>query len=841
MKTFAPSDVGPPVRLPQVRRYDLPSARGLVRVEPRTAPVVVDGSADAIAGLAAFGALPADRALLYSADLTPAQLRGAVATGGDVVISDSNARQAFVSGSLEQNLGPVLTPQQTVSADGIILDPFTLGTADETVASYSGVRSVEAPASPQIPQFPEHRPFAAIDGSPATAWVADPTLGAAGRWLQVDFDRPRAVPYVDLLPYGDAGGNVTQVQIAGRSFAIHPGWNRLRLDLASAPGLRVTLSQISAPAPGAAAGAGGIRELRIPGVHATEQLRLPTDAASALSGASLTSATLTYLFQRQTGDDPYHRDLVHGPWSARDVNQPGDAEQEMRRVFEVPAPRRFTASAWVDVFSSAPDDALDRLAGYHGPVAATSSSRFDGQPRYRASSALDGVPGTAWIADYSAASPAWLQVRSPRPLHITSLRLGFAAIPVRRPTRVRLLWPGGSTPVLPVSAGGFVTVPRPVRTRTLRVEVVAAAAPAGATAAQRRAVGIAAVGGIGGLGVIRTRRTGRFAAPCGAARVAVGDAVIAMRVDGTATAFEQGTPLYARSCGPPVTLATGTQQLAVAPGTFAVDNLRLSSPAPSPPVLPPFRGRVLDSGTAGRGSYDNVRVSVTQPSWLVLGEGYDRGWQASCNGRSLGASTPIDGYANGWRVGPGCRDVSFTFVPNRLAAIGYAISAAAGVACLLLLVIGWWRRRRGVPGAPPAAETPGAWDVDRSQPALAPLAALAVGVGAGVVFGFVFGVIPGLLAVAGVALVLWRGVGARTLTLGAVGLLAVAVPILYLIHPGDESGGNHFGYAMAHLAAHYVGVAAVGALTMALVLTLRAALSGGGTPGAQSSKRPRAE
>ena len=42
------------------------------------------------------------------------------------------------------------------------------------------------------------------------------------------------------------------------------------------------------------------------------------------------------------------------------------------------------------------------------------------------------------------------------------------------------------------------------------------------------------------------------------------------------------------------------------------------------------------------------------------------------------------------------------------------------------------------------------------------------------------------------------------------------MPILYLVHPGDEQGGNHFGYAMAHLAAHYVGVAALGLLMVAL-------------------------
>ncbi|MFZ0217197.1 MAG: discoidin domain-containing protein, partial [Candidatus Dormiibacterota bacterium] len=425
-RRFAPTSPGPAVKLSEVRRYDLPSARGLVRIEPRAGPVVVDGSADALAGLAAFGALPSDRAVLYSGDLVPAQLRSELAGGGQLVISDSNRRAAFVSGALEQNIGPVLTPEQDVSADGFIFDPFGRGADFETVASYAGVRTVQAPASPQVPQFPEHAPFAALDGSPTTAWLADPTLGAAGRWLQVDFEHPRAVPYVELLPF-DA--SVRQVEIGGRQFAVHPGWNRLELRMRAVAGLRVSLT-------GAVARAAGISELRIPGVRASEALRLPVDAARALSGRHLGRVSVTYLFQRTTGDDPFHRDLNQAPV---DVRHPGDAEQTMRRVFELPAPRRFHASAWVNAFPQTADDTLDRLAGYRGPVRATSSRRAGGEPRWRASQAFDGNPGTAWIGDFvPGAGAAWLQVRSGRPFSVAELRLRAPAQSVRRPTRVRL-------------------------------------------------------------------------------------------------------------------------------------------------------------------------------------------------------------------------------------------------------------------------------------------------------------------------------------------------------------------------------------------------------------------
>jgi hypothetical protein len=303
----------------------------------------------------------------------------------------------------------------------------------------------------------------------------------------------------------------------------------------------------------------------------------------------------------------------------------------------------------------------------------------------------------------------------------------------------------------------------------------------------------------------------------------VGTATLALRVSGSARAFEEGTPLPARSCGEPVTLDAGLQGLEVAPGPLAVDDLRLDSPAPNPVAVAAASGSVTRTGTAGRGSYSDVRVNVTAPSWLVLGEAYNRGWRASCNGRSLGAPTPIDGYANGWRVSPGCRDVSFRFAPNRLALIGYAISLVTGVACVWFILAGWRRRRR--PEQPRAegraSETPTPrWPAPR---------AIAAAVPAGLAFGFVFGVVPGILCVPVVAIVLWRGVGARAATVTAAALLGIVVPVLYVVHPGDERGGNHFGYAMAHLGAHYVAVAALGLLMLALWRSLQS--QRGGLPG----------
>jgi hypothetical protein len=77
-----------------------------------------------------------------------------------------------------------------------------------------------------------------------------------------------------------------------------------------------------------------------------------------------------------------------------------------------------------------------------------------------------------------------------------------------------------------------------------------------------------------------------------------------------------------------------------------------------------------------------------------------------------------------------------------------------------------------------------------------------------------------------VALALYRGVGARALALAGGALLLLVVPVAHLLG-GLPGHGYDTNYAVAHIAAHWAGVAAVCALGMALVLTLRPARARG--------------
>jgi hypothetical protein len=244
----------------------------------------------------------------------------------------------------------------------------------------------------------------------------------------------------------------------------------------------------------------------------------------------------------------------------------------------------------------------------------------------------------------------------------------------------------------------------------------------------------------------------------------------------------------------------------------------LRSPAPDPlarAAAPADSGAVTDTGHQGNGSYTGVRVRVTAPSWLVLGESYNRGWRATCDGHSLGAPRVIDAFANGWRVGPGCRSVSITFAPQTGVDIGYLIG---GLACALLVLVLLVTRPRRAPAVAPAdlEVSPGFRRLPLSR-------ALAVGVVCAAVFGFVFALRAGAVIGPAAAVVLWRGLSARRAILAAGALLVIVLPAVYVIFPGRNQGGYDLGYITQHMGAHWVAVAAFALLVLALARDLTTA------------------
>jgi hypothetical protein len=813
--------------VPALRRAEVPTG-GLVRVLPRgpRAETILDGAAGALTGLAAYGALDPGKAYRYAPDVGAAgALRREVAGGAAFVISDTDRRRAFVAARLKGEVGPTLPRDQGVSVDGTILDPFgDLDQRVQTTAELRGVRAVTAPASPQVTQFPDQRPFAAVDGDPSTAWIADRALVPARHTLTVDFGRPRDVATLRLLPYSDSRGVVRAVAFNGRRFAVRRGWNTLRVGLRGVRRVEVHLASVTKPRD-AHAGAGGIRELAIPGMRASEALRPPTVVEDALRGADLSHNALTYIFDRTTADVPAAQQRYVGERGAGELRDAQDPERVLRRVIRPPAARTYVVDGWGSIDPRTADATVAALDGNAWERGLASSSRFEGRGRYRASGAFDGPAGRDWIGQWVPGRPAWIAWSTREPQTLRSLLIGVPRARVRRPTKVRLTVDGRPGPALAVRAGRTLALPAAVTGRRFRLDILDAAFGPGVPARlrQRRAVGIGEIAAPG-VPARTVARAGRLELPCGVASVDVGGRRHPLRAVTDRASLDAGRPVRLRGCGRLALPGGRDVTLTGSAGPLRVDGLRLRSPAPDPLATAALAGggRVADFGREDQGGRTGVRLDVRGPSWLVLGQSFDKGWRARCDGRDLGTPQPLQGYANGWPVDRGCRDVSFAYAPQRLADAGYLIS---GVACLLMLafLLAGLPRRRVAPAAPP----PEAPEVPAARPLALPVA-VAIALPAAAAVGLGFGLRAGAVAAPLLVLLLWRGVADRALGLLVGALLGVVVPAIYVGvalfgDGGHVLGGNSTQYGADRLAAHWVGVAAFVLLAIVLWRTLAAA------------------
>jgi arabinofuranan 3-O-arabinosyltransferase len=387
---------------------------------------------------------------------------------------------------------------------------------------------------------------------------------------------------------------------------------------------------------------------------------------------------------------------------------------------------------------------------------------------------------------------------------VRQLRLIAPAFVVRTPRVVAL---NGRRAT--VGSDGVVRFGAPVRGTRFRLDIVSAAFPGGTPGRlqQRRAVGIAEVDGAGLR--MAVPRSGGLRAPCGSAAISADGRTLGLRVTGEVAAFDAGAPLAADGCAP-LQLPSSRFDVRGLPRALVVDHLKLASKAPSGIVVPGSGGSVARQGTGGDGRRDGVRVNIDGPSWLVLGESYDKGWRAHCNGHDLGAPVPIEGYANGWLVDRGCSSVDFRFAPNNTLRLAYLISIF-GIPFLLVAVLR--RRRPGYTSLEPLRDPDPVRSFDL-------LAAAGIGLAAALAIAFVFALRAGAVALPIVVLLLWRGTRVRRLIEAAFVLLAVGTPVAYLLAKWDDRGGYNTYYAVDHRYGHWFAVAGVCLLFIALGRTL---------------------
>jgi arabinofuranan 3-O-arabinosyltransferase len=218
----------------------------------------------------------------------------------------------------------------------------------------------------------------------------------------------------------------------------------------------------------------------------------------------------------------------------------------------------------------------------------------------------------------------------------------------------------------------------------------------------------------------------------------------------------------------------------------------------------------------------------------VLAESWSKGWRAYCTDRDgeetdLGEPEPMDGFATGWKAAASCTTARFAFAPQRMASVAYLLSLIAAVLMVVFLLVTVVRRSEPVAAL--------------RRPALIPEGdtlvrlgwgwAIAAGVAAGLAGGLLFAIRAGAVLLPLTVVALRVGVSVKRLLVAAAVCIA-ALPLIYLVFPARDRGGNDFGYPSDLVGAHWVALLAVLCL-LAAGLLLAARLRAASASGSRSS------
>jgi hypothetical protein len=715
--------------------FPVPGARPILRAEGATTPILLDGDGAGLIAAAGAGLLDGRATVFYSPSYTskPAALQGELARGADLVVTDTNRKQAQQFGTVGDNFGYTetvgekpLVPDQRDAR--LPLFDASAGDTNETVAEQLGVKAVQASnyGNP-ITYVPEDRPDQAMDGNLRTTWTVASFDNPVGEYLRIALAHPLRTDQVNLVQplYGPRNRWITRATL--RFDGGHPLTVKLGPASRTSAGqtvtfptrtfttLKITIDAANTGIEKTYNGKSGVgfAEVRLPGRQVDEVLRMPEDLLHA-AGASSASHRLTIDMTRQT---------------AAAVPPATDPEIDIARTFTLPTARDFSVSGTAALSTYVPDDVLDHLLGTTVPgiVAAYSSGRLPGAIGDRTSATLDGNPNTVWSPGIGPQAGSWLRYALIRPLSFDHLSMAIV-------TDGRHSVPTSIT----VSAGGQSrTVALPAladRAQPWATQDVSVAFPALTGAEVKvtfdtvRAVTdldyysdarVALPIGIAEMDIPGMPRAvpgpTQLLAPCRSDLLTVDGAPVPVTITGTTATAEKLGTLQVRGCGSAahgIALGAGPHIVRTQPGfppgvDVAVNSVVLDS-APGGAAMPTAAsGRVepVESGSAPtvrvvNSSTTSAKVDVhdpTGPFWMVLGQSTNAGWHATTStGVDLGAPQVIDGFANGWLVTPSepGQDMVITleWTPQRLVWIALVVSAVTLGLCLVLAC--WPRRRR---------------------------------------------------------------------------------------------------------------------------------------------------
>lgn len=323
--------------------------------------------------------------------------------------------------------------------------------------TYRGISGVEATSSiAEDLGFaglrPARRPFAALDGDPATAWAA---MWDEHPRLTVDLPSPRSFDHITIIGLGrDAslgsvvsGPTRVRVTTGGESVTAAVGKAATRVDLPAGPHSRVQVEILDTEEDTPGRVVTGLSEVSIPGVTATEVVRLPSSSAQ---GSRADAIVLGSGLAGRDGCTSSPREFICL------TGQAADPEQSGPLVREVPGQR---AGSWQagGTLARGAVVAAPALTRSPGTTVTTSSVRSDA-PQSAPDALVDGDDRTAWSPAFDDETPE-VTLDFDREVTVTTLRLQARREWAVRAAPAVVLDIGGKEFTRRVQPNGVVEIP----------------------------------------------------------------------------------------------------------------------------------------------------------------------------------------------------------------------------------------------------------------------------------------------------------------------------------------------------------------------------------------------
>ena len=834
------------------------ATRPIVRVEAASSPVLLAGDGDGVVDAAAADLIGL-RTVLPTAALDDATLASAASEpGATLVVTDTNRKRARQwrgsqdqTGATEDSGPTVLSPDPADARLPVFADQAI---GDQTLAVQRGGRATASGYGEPNAYRPEDRPVMAFDGDVSTAWQVADRADASGARLHLQLPEATTVAALTLVQAQrpDANRWITAVRITtdagtadveltdasraptGQLVGLAPGRTTRSIDV------EILATSAGHPVSSFGLDAVGFAEVAVPGVTITELVRPPVRALARL-GSSTVLASLTYVLTRERVD-PLDR------W--RD-----DPERFLARLVTLPAAASVAITGIARPSVRAPAEALATIIAPHDTVRVTTSSSL-GSVDSIGRRAFDGDQATAWTPAFGDGAPT-LTVSDLASHTIDAAELDIVADTRHSvPTSVTITGGGTSRTVeLPAvsdvaTTGHVVSFPISFPALTGSTFTFAFSATRALTTIERRygeevalPIAIAEVV-VDGLRVTRDEPT--IDTGCRTDLVTIDGHPQGVRASGAAADLRTGGGLSLAACGSPLHLGAGEHELRAVSGRVSgldIDRLVLATNASAAnagadgaPTTPSgaSSAQPLPTVTVTNRSHTTATITLaggTAPFWLVHGDSFEPGWQATISGRSLGRPTLVDGGSNGWLIDPSrwattpgaALVVDIEWTPQSGIDIALVLSALAALVCIGLAV---WRRRRGthrptttpVPVAVPVRTmVTSCWHPSDSTLPITRARTATVVAAAFVVTALVVHPVAGvLIAAATFAACRWRR--ARRVFMLVPAALAAIVGLFYALRQVRSRPVAGFGWVSAFEPAHRLALCAVVALLVTALI-----------------------